>query len=838
MELQHVNSKIGHEKSGKSQPCELCGLPVGRSGIETALQDTVLRFCCPGCLAVFQILFNEPGGSRGDFRETALFQACVAAGIIPGNAEQKREFEDAAEASALGLSALPPGEDGILVEELQVRIDGMWCSACSWLIEAVLRKTKGVLEAKVFFLSDLATIKYLPHRIAPEDILSAISRLGYHAVLGEDLAGASKEQKRLLLRLGLSAILAMNIMMISFALYGGFFQDLGGDAIRYFSYPLLILATPVVFYGGFPIIKRACAGLRFLSFSMDTLVALGALSAYFYSVAMMSKGSLHLYFDTSAMLVTLVLLGKYVEKEARDRASRGMTMLCNLSVGKVRFVRGGNEIWVSSAKANPGDEFLVRSGERIPLDGSVVSGHADLDESILTGESRPVRRSPGGTVLGGSLVLDGCLRLCATRVAAESGVNQLVALMHHALNNQNPIELLADRITRWLVPATICMAAATVAYLFSQGFSLDEAMLRGLTVLVITCPCALGIATPLAKVAAIGVSRMNGIVVLNSEAIERTKSLDTLIFDKTGTLTEGKFFLTQVCANNLESDEALRRVASIEIRSDHFLAREIVRKARELHLELEEPTRFESFEGLGVSAMLESGEVWVGNRRLMADRGFVLASALDEQAGLQESRGMTVVFFGWDRHVQGFLTFGDVLRPDAKQVILNLQEKGFEVWVVSGDSLLTTRAIAEDLLVEKFVGQALPEDKMDLVRKLQEEGRRVGVVGDGMNDAPAMAQADVGIAFGTGVNLFDRASDLLILSQDLRKIPDTLRVSTLTTRIIKENLFLAFLYNVFGIPLAVGGALNPFIAVLAMFASSLMVIGNTLRISRSLRECA
>jgi|WetSurMetagenome_2_1015567.scaffolds.fasta_scaffold09610_3 heavy metal translocating P-type ATPase len=835
MELQKLNSKTAREKSVTSQPCELCGLPVGRSGIETVVQDTVLHFCCPGCLAVFQILFHKPGGSPGDFRETELFRTCVASGIIPGNTEQKGEFEGAVEASVLDHSASPQGEEGNLVEELQVRIEGMWCSACSWLIETVLREAKGVLEAKVFFLSDFATVKYLPHRTAPEDLLRAISRLGYHPVLEEDHADASKEQQRLLLRLGLSAILTLNIMMISFGLYWGFFQDLGGDAIRYFSYPLLILATPVVFYGGFPIIKRAWAGVHFLSFSMDTLVALGALSAYFYSLAKMNQGSLHLYFDTSAMLVTLVLLGKYVEKGARDRASRGMMMLCNLSVGKVRLLRGQSEVWVSSAKANRGDEFLVRSGERIPLDGSVVLGRADLDESILTGESRPVRKSPGDAVLGGSLVLDGCLRLCVTRVAAESGVSQLLSLMHHALNNQNPIELLADRITRWLVPATICIAAVTVAVLLSLGVSPDEAVLRGLTVLVITCPCALGIATPLAKVAAIGVSRMNGIVVLNSEAFERTKSLDTLIFDKTGTLTEGKFFLTQICANSVESEEALRRVASIETRSDHFLAREIVRKAGELHLDLEEPVRFESFEGLGVSAMIESGEVWAGNRRLMEGRGFAFSSFLDEQAGLQESRGMTVVFFSWDRQVQGFLSFGDVLRAEAKPVIMKLREKGLEVWLVSGDSLFTTRAVAGDLSVEKFVGEALPKDKMDLVRKLQEEGRRVGMVGDGINDAPAMAQADVGMAFGIGVNLFDKASDLLILSQDLRKIPDTFRVSTLTTRIIKENLFFAFLYNVFGIPLAVGGVLNPFLAVLAMFASSLTVIGNTFRISRSLK---
>jgi heavy metal translocating P-type ATPase len=785
-------------------------------------------------MAVFQTLFNKPGGFQGDFKETELYRACVAAGIISANpqAASGLKSEVGASAPAILPSASPAQEN--LVQELHFRVDGMWCSSCAWLIEAVLLKTKGVLEAKVIFVSDLAIVKYLPHRVPPRDILSAISRLGYPAAMMQDRVGASKEKQRLLLRLGLSSIFTMNIMMLSFALYGGFFHELGDDAIGYLSYPLFILATPVVFYGGFPILKRACSGLRFLSFSMDTLIAFGTLSAYFYSFAMMHQGSLHLYFDTSAMLVTLVLLGKYVEREARDRASRGMTALYNLATGKVRLSKDGGEVWVSAAAARPGDDFLVLGGERIPLDGTVMSGEANLDEAILTGESRPVKRSLGETVLGGSLVLDGRLLLRATCTAAESSVSQMLALMHSAIGNKNPVEFLADRITQWLVPITLCLATIAVVSLHVQGVPFDEALLRGVTVLVITCPCALGIATPLAKVAAIGVARTLGIVVQNPAAFERTKSLDTLVFDKTGTLTEGRFFLTEVFVNNVEKEKAIQRVASIEVLSDHFLAREIVRKARELSLQLEEPICFEGFQGLGVGARLSSGQVWAGSRRFMEGRGLPVAPSFDAQAGLQEARGMTVVFFGWDQQVQGFFTFGDGLRTDARQVLSDLRREGFEIWLVSGDSLPTTRAIARELLVENYLGQALPKDKMDLIRKLQEKGRRVGMVGDGINDAPALAQADVGMAFGIGVNLPHNASDFTILSKDLQKIPATFRLSILTARIVKENLIFAFVYNVLGIPLAVGGILNPLIAVLAMFASSLTVIGNTLRISRSL----
>jgi len=787
-------------------------------------------------MAVFQILFNRPEGPPGNFEETELYQVCEAAGIIPQKKEQASAPASDAVLENFVTPSSPSSEQENLAQELTIKIDGMWCGACAWLIEALLRNMRGVLEARVSFLSDLATIKYLPHRSPPENILSAISRLGYHAALLEDHDETSKEQKRLLLRLGISSILTMNIMMISFALYSGFFQELGEDAIRYFSYPLLFLATPVVFYGGFPIIKRACSGLHFRSFSMDTLIAFGALSAYFYSLAMMTQGSLHLYFDTSAMLVTLVLLGKYVEKEAKDKATRGMLALHAFCAVKVRLIKEKSEIWTAAAAAKPGDEFLVLAGEKIPLDGAILSGHANLDESILTGESRPVRKSCGDLALGGSLILDGRLLLRATRVAAESTVSQMLSMMRHALDHKNPVELLADRITRWLAPAILLLAAGTVVYLKFQGVSLDDALLRGLTVLVITCPCALGIATPLAKVAAIGVSRTNGIIVQNSEAFERAISLDTLIFDKTGTLTEGKFSLAEVFTTAIERQEALRRVASLETLSDHFLANEMVRKAKDLCLDLEEPEGFASFEGLGVRGRLECGEVCAGNRRFMKDQGFVLASALDEQANLHEARGMTVVFFGWDEEVQGFLTFGDALRVEAKQVISELEAKGFEVCLVSGDSLGTTCAIAQELGIKNLAGQALPKDKMDLVRQFQERGRCVGMVGDGINDAPALAQADVGIAFGSGVNLLQNASDLTILHKDLRKVPDTLQLSTLTTKIIKENLVMAFLYNALGIPLAVAGMLNPLLAVLAMFASSLTVIGNTLRISKFLRK--
>jgi heavy metal translocating P-type ATPase len=821
------------EGGAQAQQCALCSLPVGRSGIQDAAGENTLHFCCPGCLAVFRILSNRPEGAPDNFRHTELYQACVASGIIPGNAGPGLEGETDALKGVQDSLSSPSGTYDNLAEEMNLRIEGMWCPSCAWVIEALLGKMSGVLDARVFFLSDLATIRYLPHRTSTQKILSAISGLGYHAATWEDRAEPSREKKRLFLRLGISSILTVNIMMISFALYAGFFQELGADAVRYFSYPLWILATPVVFYGGFPILKRAWAGLRSLSFSMDTLIAAGALSAYLYSVVMMTEASLHLYFDTSAMLVTLVLLGRYIEKEAREKASRGIPELCNAAAGKVRLFEEGSETWRSAAKITPGDKFLVLGGERVPVDGTIISGRANVDESILTGESRPVGKSPGDEVLAGSLALDGQLLLRATRTAAESSLGQIAALVHRALNHKAPAELLADRVVLWLAPIILLLAAATVTCLRLQGVALDQALLRGLTVLVITCPCALGIATPLAKVAAIGMARTMGMAIQNAEVFEKARGLDTLLFDKTGTITEGKFLLTEVFSGPIAKTEALQRVASIEALSDHFLAREIARSARDLCLELEEIIDFEAFAGLGVRGRIRSGEVWVGNRRFMENQGLALTPSVNESANLIETTGMTVVFFGWDHEVMGFFTFGDPLREEARHVVAELQAKGFELWLVSGDSLATTQSIAQESGIPNFLGQALPQDKMELVRKLQERGRRVGMVGDGLNDALALALADTGIAFGSTANLIPDASDLTILQKDLNKIPEIFRLSTLTTKVIGENLFFAFLYNLVGIPLAVGGILNPLIAVFAMFASSLTVIGNTLRITRS-----
>jgi heavy metal translocating P-type ATPase len=490
---------------------------------------------------------------------------------------------------------------------------------------------------------------------------------------------------------------------------------------------------------------------------------------------------------------------------------------------------------VSSDAVSPGDELLVRTGERVPVDACIIIGRAAMDESILTGESRPVVKSPGEDVMSGALVLDGELEIRATRVAEDSSVSQIITLLQEALARKNLVELFADRVTRWFVPAIIILALGIASCLLVRGQSLDEALLRAVTVLVITCPCALGIAVPLAKMASMEEGRANGILIREPSALERAKDLNVIIFDKTGTLTKGSFSLLEIVAAEGEDEETLRRVASVEAHSDHFLAKEIVRKAREMDLDLQEVSSFELFDGLGVKGVVEGMKVVVGNRQLMSLHESNLPPVYDQRASQLEAEGTTVVFFAWDNKVRGLLAFGDTLRERAKGVTAELQSRGVSIRLVSGDSKETTGTVARELGIDRFEGQALPQDKVAIVKGLQETGYRVGMVGDGINDAAALAQADVGFALCTGASLLREASDIALLTDDLSKILQALDLSKIATKITRQNLLFAYCYNTLAIPLAVIGVLNPLIAVLAMFGSSLTVIGNTLRISRTLK---
>jgi heavy metal translocating P-type ATPase len=751
------------------------------------------------------------------FQETELYRICVESGIIPGAARDP------------GAGPTPPRAD-LPPLDLTYRVGGMWCPSCAWLLEEVLGRMPGVILAKVDFVSDILTLKYLPHLVSPAEIVSRAQRLGYR--LGTFQTSGVSEGKGLILRLGITAILTANIMMVSLAVYSGFFREFSGNSLNYFSYPLLVMGTFVLFYGGLPILKRGMAALRYLSPSMDTLIALGALSAYLYSTMQVVRGGLHLYFDTASMLITFVLFGRYVEIRARERVSAGIGGLRRVACGKVRIDEDGREGWTGADTMRPGDLFRALGGDAIPLDSRVVGGVGLIDQSFLTGESRPRVLSPGDLVAGGSMVREGQLLLETTRIGRESLVGQIVATVEDAIGRKNNHELLAERASRLFVPAVLCLAAATGLVTWLRHVPADAVLLRSLSVLLISCPCALGLAIPLAKVAVIDLARRQGILVRDPGALERLKEVDTIVFDKTGTLTEGNFSLQKVVSAELEESDLFARLAAIEAQAQHFLAREIVREAQKRAVGIDKAEAFESFIGLGVKGRVRGVEVCIGSRPFMEQNRLKMGRDFDDEARVLGEDGKTVVFFGWVGHVRGFLAFGDPLRPGARELADALRNRGVDVWLVSGDSDATTRAVARRLGIGRVLARALPEDKVELIKDLRDQGLSVAMIGDGFNDAGALAESDVGGAFGAGVDLIREASDLTFLSPEPGRLLDAMALSFLAARTIRQNLFFASLYNLIAIPVAASGLLNPLMAVIAMFASSLTVTANTLRIFR------
>ncbi len=821
---EHQFSTTATGKEGFSPPradtCYLCGLPIGAG--ETA-SGSLRRFCCPGCRQVFLILSASTGDLPPDFRTTELYRACVEAGIVPvpGNTPSP----SAADVPAWGTDTP--------ALEFVFKAGGMWCPACGWLIEEVLKKTSGVLDPHVSFFTDTVRVRYLPHRVTPSEIMSRVAKLGYPVSPPEGEIHRVRAKQDLLVRLGVAAILTMNAMMLSTALYFGFIRVLNPTTVAYFSYPLLVMTGPVVFYAGMPILRKAWAGIRYGSVSMDTLVAVSALAAFFYSVAQIARGSIHLYFDTAAMLVTIVLLGRYIEMHARERVVASVTAhLDEIGPQKVRLREGRGERWVSASAVRPGDSFVVRAGERLALDGVVKNGTGLLDQSVLTGEPRPVAKNSEGQVMAGSLLTEGELEVVASRPAEESTLRRMTDLVTHALDRRSRGEQLADRTSRLFVPAVLAVAGFTGIIMRISGASVDEILLRCLTILLISCPCTLGIAIPLVKVAMVGLGRKKGILIKNPDALDRITKLDTMVFDKTGTVTEGCFTLRHVISKDLSDDEALSMVAAIEAGSSHFLAGEIVRRARCLGIAIAKASDIEELGGLGITGTAGGKTVFAGNRRLLTRCGAGLPDYLDHQAREWEQAGMTVVFFGSDSVTKGFFVFGDREREGAKELVDRLRKRGLRLLLLSGDGEETTEAVARRLGISDFLGQRLPHEKAETIERLRLEGHVTGMVGDGINDAGAMAAADVAIAVGSGNDVMKEAADLIIPGGRPGAIIDAFALSALCARTTRQNLSFAFLYNLIAVPVAAAGLLNPLIAVIAMFMSSLTVIGNALRVSR------
>jgi len=806
--------------AGPDGVCSLCGLRLPRHPQRAVMHGEEVLFCCGGCRKVF-LLLSESGLLAGDFRSSDLYQTSLRLGIIGRPDEDPGTVE-----------ALPSLQDA---SELVCHIEGMWCSSCAWLIEKVLASQKGVLRADVLYASDSVRISYRPEQIAPPSIAATIEKLGYRVSSPETEPDVRIEERRaLLMKMGVALFLMMNIMFFSYVLYVGYFQELAGEMKSIVPWILLGLTLPSVFWCGLPVHRKAWAGLRNGAPTMELLFSIGIFASFFYSVRMVIAGGLNVYFDTSASLVALLLVGKILEVSAKHSASEGIRRLNRMLPNKVRILAPSGERLVSGDRLRVGDEFVVKSGEKIPADGVVVRGEASIDESLLTGESRPVRKGVGERVVASSMNVNGHLTVRATSVGDGTLLSGVIRMVENALSVKSPLERTVDRIARVFIPAVLLLAALTGLFVLVTAHNAEEALLRSITVLVIACPCVLGMATPLAIAAGIGSAARKGILIRDAEALQRAASASVVVFDKTGTLTEGRFAFRECRGPGRDERTALRLLGSLERSSGHPLAASLVAGCTQRGIGLSEAAETRIEDGKGIAGIVEGIRVAVGTEVFVRGEGFSVEEADRQWAELERAQGNTITYYGIEGEGRaGMCLFGDHPKEGGGDAVRALNARGIRVVLLSGDARGTVKAVADRSGIREYVADALPAEKVDRISQIQKDGGKVVMVGDGVNDAPALAQAEVGMAMGSGTQMAVESSGITILRDDVSLVPEALAIAVRTVKTVKQNLVWAFLYNSVGLVLAVTGLLNPLIAAGAMVVSSLSVALNSMRLRES-----
>jgi Cu2+-exporting ATPase len=808
--------------------CDHCLLEVSeREVVREEIGGAARAFCCTGCAAVYRLVLGE--GLEAFYRGRRWDEPGLAG--RPGAADPAAFLDLVRDAG--------PG-----ARELDLAIDGIRCASCVWLNERILSRTPGVETARVNYATHRARIRFDPARVAVVDLLRRVESIGYAPKpWSETEQGRARdaEAKDLLVRLGTAGFLSSQLMIYSAALYAGYFQGIEPAARRLMEVIALGLTLPVFLYSGAPFLRGAWAGLRRGRFDMDSLVALGSGAALLLSVAQMIRGG-EVYFDTAAMIVTLILVGRFLETAARRRASEAVGRLARLAPREARVVaRGadGREERRTAAVAAiaVGERVEVVPGERVPLDGVVLEGQSEVDESLVTGESRPVAKAPGAAVIGGSVNLHGSFLFRVTRTGKDTVLAGIARAVEEAQLRKPRIQAAADRVVGVFVPAVLILAGATAAGWLWRGAPLDRALMNGVSVVVIACPCALGLATPLAVLVATGLATGRGILVKGGDVLEGLAGANDAVLDKTGTLTCGRPTLRRAIAfGDRSRDDALRLAGAVERRSEHHVGRAIAAAAAALP-EAPDPAveGFRAVPGRGVEARLGGLAVALGNRAMLAGEGASLPPEAEDQARRLEAEGDTVVFLAVGGKVAALFAVSDPVRPEAEEAVAALRALGLRLAVMSGDNRATTAAVAARLGIERALPETTPAGKRDAVAALQggRRPRRVVAVGDGINDAPVLSQADVGIAMGRGADVTMESADAVLVREDLRLVAEAVRISRRASRVIRQNVFWAFFYNLIAIPLAVAGLLHPIAAAAAMAASSLFVVGNSLRIRRA-----
>ena len=717
-------------------------------------------------------------------------------------------------------------------ERVELALEGMTCASCAARIEKRLNELDGV-AASVNFATERASVEFDSARVSLDELTDEVEAAGYHASLPEHVLDEEDPARPYRLRLLLAALLSAPLLVLSMV-----------EATQFsgWEWLALALATPVVFWSGWPFHRAAALNARHAVATMDTLISMGTLAAWSWSSVVLLGGlSEHTYFEAAGLITTLILLGRFLETRAKRSSGEAIRKLLELGARQARVLRDGEELLVPIEQLRTGDLFVVRPGEKIATDGVVESGSSAVDQSMLTGESVPVELAPGDEVAGATINVSGRLVVRASRVGADTALAQITRLVARAQTGKAQAQRLADRVSGVFVPVVIGLSLLTLAGWLLLNGSPEAAFTAAVAVLIIACPCALGLATPTALMVGTGRGAQLGILIKGPEILERTRQITTIVLDKTGTVTEGRMRMAAVePADGVDSAELLRLAAGAEDASEHPIARAIADHGRSELGALPAVERFNSHAGLGVEALVEGRKVTIGRSAFLAERNLDLSAELAARAQRLGAAGNTIVWVAWDGAARGLVAVADRVKPTSAAAVADLERLGIQPVLLTGDNQRTADAVAEQVGIERVLANVLPGEKAHEVKRLQGAGEIVAMVGDGVNDAPALAQADLGLAIGTGADIAIEASDLTLVSGDLRAAGDAIRLARRTLRTIKGNLFWAFAYNVAAIPLAMAGLLSPIIAGGAMAFSSVFVVTNSLRLRRfhSRREIA
>lgn len=783
--------------------CDLCGLEITDKPILQVFDGEGKHFCCKGCARVYQAAYEN------------------------GMLDQVVQKESEPHQNQINPFAK--------TESTYFNLDGMWCSGCAQAAERVLQKQPGIKSAQVSFAAERGRIDFDPQSAHPEEVLKALDGLGYkaRAITDRSTRKADRQRENMLLQLIVALAFGMQVMLLYFELLYPRYAagTFGGAELQRYHFFAWILATPALFIGGSSILRGAWRALSARTATMDTLVALGTLSAYGYSVYITLRGSGEVYFDSVVMITTFIMFGRYLEKLGGTQARKDLRNLLQLQPENAWRRAAGDWTRVNVSKLEPGDQVLVKPGEHVPADGKVMVGEGAVNEAMLTGESAPVPKVPGDGLYAGTIVADNALAMEVQEVSDGTRLSKITDLVEQTLASKPPIQRLADRASAYFATGILIAAMVTgLGWFFVVGQSPGRAVIAAVAVLVVACPCALGLATPLALTVALGRATRKGIIIRKPAAIETAARIDRIVFDKTGTLTEGRMSVVDVVVEDdagLSKGELVQLAASAEQRSNHPIAQAIIAAAERDLLPID---NFKQERGRGARALVHAGQ----DQEIRIGKGDYIGSHRSQRsaeiAHEHQSKGESVVWVSRDDTPTGFIALSDRPQPDSGNLLTALRELNVVPVMLSGDNQETTRAVAEELHLSNYEGNCPPEEKAEKIKSWQAQDERVAMVGDGINDAPALAAADLSVTVAGGTDIAGETSDVILTREDLTLVPWLILSSRRTRRIILENLGWAFAYNLVSVPLAAFGLISPVIAAAAMATSSLLVVGNSLRL--------